>query len=128
LKPISPSTTQWGILMHGVVIVSGSRTPVGAFSGSLKAFPVIELGALVLKETLKRAGLRPGAEGLLQFALEALKDIATCEIEERAYDYDDSLQPITIDEVIVGNVLSAGQAMLRAGIKKEAYAHTVNKR
>jgi len=128
LKPISLSTAQRGMLMRGVVIVSGARTPLGAFGGSLKAVPVIELRALVLKETVKREGLRLGAEGLLQFAPEALKDIATSEIEERTYDYDVSLQPVTIDEIIMGNVLSAGQAMLRAGIKKEACAYTVNKR
>jgi acetyl-CoA C-acetyltransferase len=120
--------------MRRVVIVSGARTPVGAFGGSLKAVPVIELGALVLKETLKRAGLRPDAEGLLQFGPEALKGVPTPEIEKRAYDYDASLQPVTIDEVVMGNVLSAGQgpnvarqAMLRAGIKKETCAYTVNK-
>ncbi len=50
--------------MRNVVIVSGARTPVGAFGGSLKSTPVVQLGALVLKEALKKAGLRPqtGAE------------------------------------------------------------------
>jgi acetyl-CoA C-acetyltransferase len=122
------------MVMHGVVIVSGARTPVGAFGGSLKGVPVIELGALVLKETLKRAGLRPDAEALVEFCPEALKGAAAPAIEERAYDYDHSLQPVTIDEVVMGNVLSAGQgpnvarqAMLRAGIKKETCAYTVNK-
>ncbi|MEJ2024931.1 MAG: acetyl-CoA C-acyltransferase, partial [Deltaproteobacteria bacterium] len=47
--------------MRDVVIVAGARTPVGSFGGSLNSVPVVDLGALVLKETLKKAGLRPVA-------------------------------------------------------------------
>jgi acetyl-CoA C-acetyltransferase len=55
-------------MMRDVVIVSSARTPVGAFGGSLKTTPVVELGALVLKETLKKAGVRPVAsEKVTQF-------------------------------------------------------------
>ena len=49
--------------MRDIVIVSGARTPVGSFGGALKNEPVVALGALVLRETLKRAGLRPVAMG-----------------------------------------------------------------
>ena len=45
--------------MERVVIVSGVRTPIGKYGGSLKDIPVQELGALVLKEALNRAGLDP---------------------------------------------------------------------
>lgn len=41
-----------------VVIVSGARTPVGVFGGSLKDIPAIDLGALVVKEAVKRAGIK----------------------------------------------------------------------
>lgn len=47
--------------MRNTVIVSGARTAVGTFGGSLKSTPVVELGVLVLKETLKKVGLRPVA-------------------------------------------------------------------
>jgi acetyl-CoA C-acetyltransferase len=47
--------------MKEVVIVSGARTPVAAFGGALKTTSVVDLGALVLKETLKKAGLKPVA-------------------------------------------------------------------
>ena len=54
--------------MKEVVIVSGARTPVGAFGGSLKTTPVVDLGAMVLKETLRKAGLKPVAtENLIRF-------------------------------------------------------------
>jgi acetyl-CoA C-acetyltransferase len=117
------------------VIVSGTRTPVGAFGGSLKTTPVVQLGALVLKETLKKAGLRPVAgEGLLQFAPDIFKGKGMVDLEKEAYDYEDSLQPVQIDEVIMGNVVGAGQgqnvgrqASIRAGIPKETNAFTVNK-
>ncbi|MGM0383675.1 MAG: thiolase family protein [Thermodesulfobacteriota bacterium] len=45
--------------MEEVVILSGVRTPIGAFGGSLKDIPVEKLGAVVLNESLKRAGIEP---------------------------------------------------------------------
>ncbi|MCH3963531.1 MAG: acetyl-CoA C-acetyltransferase [Clostridium sp.] len=42
-----------------VVIASGVRTPVGKFGGSLKDVGAAELGAIVIKEALKRAGIKP---------------------------------------------------------------------
>jgi acetyl-CoA C-acetyltransferase len=42
-----------------VVIVSACRTPVGAFGGSLKTTNAAALGAVVLKEAVKRAGIDP---------------------------------------------------------------------
>lgn len=121
--------------MVDAVIVSGARTPVGAFGGSLKDTPVVQLGALVLKETLKKAGLRPVAtKEMLQFAPEPFQGMGMVDLEKKAYDYADSLQPIQIDEVIMGNVVGAGQgqnvarqAMIRAGISKETNAFTVSK-
>jgi acetyl-CoA C-acetyltransferase len=41
-----------------VVIASAVRTPVGSFGGALKDMPVVELGALVIREALRRAKLR----------------------------------------------------------------------
>jgi acetyl-CoA C-acetyltransferase len=118
-----------------VVIVSGVRTPVGAFGGSLKTTPVVDLGAMVLKETLKKAGLKPVAtENLTRFEPDLLKGGGMIELEKKHFDYDDSLQPVQIDDVIIGNVVGAGQgqnvarqAMIKAGIPKETPAFTVNK-
>jgi acetyl-CoA C-acetyltransferase len=45
--------------MREVVIVSACRTPVGSFNGTLKDTPAIELGALVMAEAVKRAGIKP---------------------------------------------------------------------
>jgi len=121
--------------MTDVVIVSGARTPVGAFGGTLKSTPVVQLGALVLKETLKKAGLRPSAtEALTRFEPDSLKGVGMIDLEKEAYDYEDGLQPVQVDEVIMGNVVGAGQgqnvarqAMIKAGISKETGAFTVNK-
>ncbi len=122
-------------MMQDVVIVTGARTPVGSFGGTLKDTPVVDLGALVLKETLKKVNLRPQAsQGLVGYEPDALKGSGIIELEKKAYDYDDSLQPIQIDEVIMGNVVGAGQgqnvarqAMIKAGISKETNAMTINK-
>ena len=121
--------------MRDVVIVGGSRTPVGSFGGSLKAIPVVALGSLVLKETLKRLGLRPlASDDLKGFEPDALKGAGMIELEQKAHDYPDSLQPIEIGEVIMGNVIGAGQGQnvarqstIHAGIPKETNAFTINK-
>ncbi|HZI87434.1 MAG TPA: acetyl-CoA C-acetyltransferase [Pyrinomonadaceae bacterium] len=41
------------------VIISAVRTPVGKFQGSLKAFKATDLGAIVVRESVKRAGVEP---------------------------------------------------------------------
>jgi len=121
--------------MRDVVIVGGMRTPVGSFGGSLKSTSVVTLGSLILKETLKQLGLRPFAsEELKTFEPDALNGLGVIELEKNTYDYNDSLQPIEIDEVIMGNVIGAGQgqnvarqATIHAGIPKEVNAFTVSK-
>ena len=45
--------------MKKVVIVSACRTAIGAFGGTLKDVPAAELGALVVKEAVSRAGIKP---------------------------------------------------------------------
>src|SRR5207249_1497028 len=42
-----------------VVIISGCRTPVGKFQGSLSDFSALQLGAIVVREAVKRAALDP---------------------------------------------------------------------
>lgn len=45
--------------MREAVIVSGARTAIGKFGGSLAGIPVVDLGAIVIKEALKRANIAP---------------------------------------------------------------------
>lgn len=82
------------------VLVSAARTPVGRFLGGLSSLTAPELGAIAIREAIKRAGVSPQ----------------------------------TLDEVIMGNVVSAGvgqaparQAALQADIPADVPAFTVNK-
>jgi acetyl-CoA C-acetyltransferase len=43
--------------MKEIVIVSGVRTPLGGFNGSLGDIPATTLGAMVIEEAVKRAGI-----------------------------------------------------------------------
>jgi len=86
--------------LEDVVIISGVRTPVGKFQGSLSDFTAPQLGAIVVKEAVKRA----------------------------------NVDPSTVDECIMGNVVSAGlgqnparQAALFGGLSPEVAAMTINK-
>ena len=45
--------------MKEVVIVDAIRTPVGSFGGSLRSVPAVELGAIVVKEIIRRNNLDP---------------------------------------------------------------------
>ena len=45
--------------MREVVIASAVRTAIGTFGGSLKDIPAADLGALVIKEAVNRAGIKP---------------------------------------------------------------------
>jgi len=83
-----------------IVIVSGVRTPIGKFGGSLKSFSPSEMGALVISEAVKRANINPAQ----------VDEVIVGEVGE-------------IDEDgFIGRV-----AMLRAGIPKETVAYSVNR-
>lgn len=86
--------------MKDVVIVSAVRTPVGTFNGKLSKLTGAQLGAVVIKEAVTRAGIKPEQ----------------------------------VEEVIMGNVLSAAmgqnparQAAVNAGLPIEVPAWTVSK-
>lgn len=119
--------------MKEVVIVSGVRTAIGAFGGALRDVPVVQLGALVIKDALRRAGLRPKtSDELLSYTPDTFR--GTTELEKAHHDWGDSLQQVQVDEVIMGHVLQGGQgqntarqATIYAGLPKETNAYTVNK-
>jgi len=121
--------------MPEAVIVSGVRTAIGNYGGALRDTPVVKLGSIAIKEALNRAGLRPKRDPeVLSYAPKTFKDVGLIELEKKYYDWDDSLQEVRIDEVIMGNVVQAGQgqntgrqASIYAGIPKEVNAYTVNK-
>jgi acetyl-CoA C-acetyltransferase len=86
--------------IEDVVIVSAVRTPVGKFQGSLSDLSATELGSIVVREAVKRAGI----------------------------------DPASVSECIMGNVVSAGlgqnparQAALGGGLASSIAAMTINK-
>ncbi|MDF3003354.1 MAG: thlA, partial [Bacillota bacterium] len=86
--------------MREVVIVSAVRTPIGSFGGSLKDFSAVELGAIAVKEAIKRAGIDPAI------------------IEE-----------VVFGNVLQGGLGQnvARQVAMAAGVPKEVPAMTINK-
>ncbi len=121
--------------MREVVIVSGARTAVGTFGGSLKDIPVVKLGAIVIREVLKKAGLKPTTKKeVLDLAPEVFKGTGLTELEKTHGQWGGLSKEIQVDEVIMGNVLQAGQgqnparqATIYGGMPKETNAFTVNK-
>src|SRR6202521_444721 len=82
------------------VIISAVRTPVGKFLGALKAFKATELGAIAVREAVKRAGVA-------------------------AADVDEVIMGCVIQAGLGQN--PARQAALRGGLPDTASAVTVNK-
>ena len=93
--------------MSEAVIVSGVRTAIGNYGGSLQDIPASKLGAVVIQSAMKKAGLKP--VGKTSFEPEALKGLGQIELEKQYDCWDDSLTEVKVDEVIMGNVLQAGQ-------------------
>jgi acetyl-CoA C-acetyltransferase len=121
--------------MKEAVIVSGSRTAIGSFGGALKGTTVVELGALVMRDVLKRVNLKPDLNDRMERGIPlSLKDQGVTPLEEKGAGWDENATPVAIDEVIMGNVLQAGQgqnparqAMIKAGLRKETPAMSINK-
>ena len=121
--------------MREVVIVSAVRTAIGSFGGSLRDVEVMDLGKVVIKRVLDRIGRRPVVpEEIKELRPSILRDIDKSPLEQKYMDWDESLPGLRIDEVIMGNVIQAGQgqntgrqASIRAGIPQEVNVITVNK-
>ncbi len=122
--------------MKDAVIVSGARTAIGNYGGSLQDVSAVKLGSITIKGAMKQAGLKPKVDAeLLSCGPESLKDQGAIDLEKQYADWDDaSLKEVTVDEVIMGNVIQGGQgqnvarqASIYAGIPKEINAFTVNK-
>ncbi|MBM4346731.1 MAG: acetyl-CoA C-acetyltransferase [Deltaproteobacteria bacterium] len=121
--------------MKEVVVVSGARTAIGNFGGSLKDVQVVKLGATVIREVLKKAGLKPiPRKEYSEIGPDMLKGAGMTELEKTHYQWEGSLKEVEVDEVIMGNVLQAGQgqnparqAVIQGGVPKETPAFTINK-
>ncbi|MBM4306508.1 MAG: acetyl-CoA C-acetyltransferase [Deltaproteobacteria bacterium] len=121
--------------MKEVVVVSGARTAIGNFGGSLKDVQVVKLGATVIHEVLKKAGLKPiPRKEYSEIGPDMLKGAGMTELEKTHYQWEGSLKEVEVDEVIMGNVLQAGQgqnparqAVIQGGVPKETPAFTINK-
>jgi acetyl-CoA C-acetyltransferase len=116
-------------------IVNGARTAVGEFGGSLKGVKVVELGAIVIKEAIKRCGLRPAiTDDLKTYRPKPFGNFDQTEINKKYDDYDKALKPVYFDEVIMGHGVQAGQGQstarqstIYAGLPEETNAYTINK-
>ncbi|WP_298213449.1 acetyl-CoA C-acetyltransferase [Acidovorax sp.] len=85
--------------MEDIVIVSAARTAVGKFGGALAKTPATELGAIVIREAIARAGLQ-----------------------------SDQIGEVIMGQVLTAGVgqNAARQAAMKAGVAKETPALTIN--
>ncbi|NPA24491.1 MAG: acetyl-CoA C-acetyltransferase [Deltaproteobacteria bacterium] len=120
--------------MREVAIVSAVRTAIGTYGGSLKDIPVVDLGATVIRNVFEKVGSRPVVEDAVKAAGPDALAGKECEVEAKYANWDSSLKEIPVDEVIMGNVVGAAQgqnvarqAMIRAGMPRQAGGYTINK-
>ncbi len=123
------------VVIVSVVIVSAVRTAIGSFGASLKDVSAVKLGATVIQEVLRRGGIKPiVSKEVLDLAPSLFKGSGLTDLERSHSHWEGSKLEVQVDEVIMGNVLQAGQgqnparqAMIYAGVPKETNAFTVNK-
>lgn len=121
--------------MREAVIVGAARTAIGNFGGALRDVRAVQLAAVAMKGAMKKAGLKPEIDPETQsFAPSPFANDGQIELEKKYYDWGNDLQSVNVDEVIMGNVLQAGQgqnparlATIYAGFNKEVNAYTINK-
>ncbi|HSO66686.1 MAG TPA: acetyl-CoA C-acyltransferase, partial [Desulfatirhabdiaceae bacterium] len=46
--------------LSDIVVIGAVRTPMGRFGGTIKDIPSYELGAVAIREAIRRAGIQPG--------------------------------------------------------------------
>jgi acetyl-CoA C-acetyltransferase len=106
--------------MKEAVILSAVRTPVGKFQGSLQSFSAPKIGALAVREAVRRAGLAEASGATESSVVSASAKLTEAKLTE-------------IDECIMGCVLQAGlgqnparQAAIYGGLPPASGAFTVN--
>jgi len=68
------------------------------------------MGAIPIREVFRKIGLRPVAKKeALEVAPEPFKGMGLIELEKKHSQWDGSAREVHVDEVIMGNVLQAGQ-------------------
>ena len=85
--------------MNKAVIISGVRTPVGRYMGALKEVAAYDLGALVLNEAVKRAGVDPGQvdEVILGQSYQSGEYVNIARMSLLKAGWSDSIPGITLD-------------------------------
>ncbi len=91
--------------MREVVIASAARTPIGSFGGTLKDIPARTLGAICIKEALKRANVAP--EMVDEVVMGCVLQGALGQNVSRQMSLDAGL-PVTVPTFTINKVCGSG--------------------
>ena len=95
-----------------VYIVSAVRTPIGSFGGSLKDFTAPQLGAIVIKSAVEKAGIQPGdvQEVLMGCVIQANTGQAPARQASKFAGLPDHVIATTINKVCASGMKAIAQA------------------
>lgn len=106
--------------MKEVVIVSGCRTPIGAFGGTLKNVTGPVLGSITMKEAVNRAGIDPALIDDIRYGccMEPVDALNVTRVSALLAGLPDTITAATINRVCISGMESAisGMAMIQAGM------------
>ncbi len=87
--------------MRDVVIAGACRTPIGSFQGTLSSIPAPRLGAIVIAEAVRRAGIPPAAvhEVIMGNVIQAGVGQAPARQASRFAGLPDSVECVTVNKV-----------------------------
>ena len=106
--------------MKEVVIVSGCRTAIGAFGGTLKDLNGAIIASVTMKEAIKRAGIDPGIIDDIRYGccVEHHDTLNTTRVAALMAGIPESVPAATINRVCISGMEAAlsGMAMIQAGM------------
>jgi acetyl-CoA C-acetyltransferase len=106
--------------MKDVVIVSGCRTAIGAFGGTLRDLNGAILGSITMKEAIRRAGIDPALIDDIRYGccMESADTLNVTRVASLLAEIPETVPSVTINRVCISGMEAAisGMAMIQAGM------------
>ena len=106
--------------MQDVVIVSGCRTAIGAFGGTLKDLNGAILGSITMKEAIRRAGINPALIDDIRYGccMESADTLNVTRVASLLAGIPETVPSVTVNRVCISGMeaVVSGMAMIQAGM------------
>ena len=106
--------------MKDVVILSGCRTAIGAFGGTLRDVNAAVLASITMKEAIRRAGIEPNMIDDVRYGccVEPVDALNVARVAALMAEIPETITAVTINRVCISGMeaVISGMAMIQAGM------------